>query len=484
MSRPGRAYRGPVALRGGSGGAGAGVFTPGRTGAAGRNGDAEQPTADAPSANEPSANEPSANEPSANEPGADERTADAPSAAERIPDGGRLDDHGPERHQITSARVTGWLRPAWVEVDLDAVRANVVQIRKVVTPATVCAVVKADGYGHGAVPVASAAVEGGATHLGVALAEEGRQLREAGIGVPVLILSEPPGEAMQLVVDDNLTPTIYTAQGLGWLLKAINSRGAGGHPPFAVHVKVDTGMHRVGASPGEAFELARAVAAHPQLHLEGLFTHFAVADEPGCRFTAEQLALFQRVVAGLAAEGIRPPLLHAANSAGALAHPGSRYQMVRPGIAVYGLAPAASMESEASVRALTPALSLRARVSYVKEVAAGEALSYGLRYRLPGDSVVATVPLGYADGVPRRLSEVGGEVLIGGRRRPLAGTVTMDQVLVDCGPGAGVKSGDEVVFIGRQGDDEINAWDWAERLGTIAYEVTCALSPRLPRIYT
>ena len=359
-----------------------------------------------------------------------------------------------------------------------------VQIRKVVAPAAVCAVVKADGYGHGAVPVASAAVEGGATHLGVALAEEGRQLREAGIGVPVLILSEPPGEAMQLVVDDNLTPTIYTGQGLVSLLKAIGSRRAGGHAPFAVHVKVDTGMHRVGASPDEALELARAVAAHPHLHLEGLFTHFAVADEPDRAFTDEQLTLFQRVVAGLACEGIRPPLLHAANSAGALAHPGARYQMVRPGIAVYGLAPAASMESEASVRALRPALSLRARVSYVKAVAAGEALSYGLRYRLAEDSVVATVPLGYADGVPRRLSEVGGEVLIGGRRRPLAGTVTMDQVLVDCGPGAGVKAGDEVVFIGRQGDDEINAWEWAGRLGTIAYEVTCALSPRLPRIYT
>jgi alanine racemase len=474
MSRPGRTYGGPVALRGGSGGAGAGLYAPGRNGAAGRNGDGDQRRPD----------EPSPDEPSPDGRGPDGRSPDDHGPDDHGPDGRSPDDHGPERHQVTSARVTGWLRPAWVEVDLDAVRANVVQIRKVVAPAAVCAVVKADGYGHGAVPVASAAVEGGATHLGVALAEEGRQLREAGIGVPVLILSEPPGEAMQLVVDDNLTPTIYTAQGLGWLLKAINSRGAGGHPPFAVHVKVDTGMHRVGASPDEAFELARAVAADPQLHLEGLFTHFAVADEPGRPFTAEQLALFQRVVAGLASEGIRPPLLHAANSAGALAHPGSRYQMVRPGIAVYGLAPAASMEREASVRALTPALSLRARVSYVKEVAAGQALSYGLRYRLPGDSVVATVPLGYADGVPRRLSEVGGEVLIGGRRRPLAGTVTMDQVLVDCGPGAGVNAGDEVVFIGRQGDDEINAWDWAERLGTIAYEVTCALSPRLPRIYT
>jgi alanine racemase len=396
---------------------------------------------------------------------------------------GHGDDHSPGP-QANSVRVTGWLRPAWVEVDLAAVRANVAQIRRVVAPAAVCAVVKADGYGHGAVQVASAAVAGGATHLGVALAEEGRQLREAGIGVPVLVLSEPPGEAMQLVVDDGLTPTIYTEGGLRSLVEAINSRGPEGGAPFPVHVKVDTGMHRVGAAPEGAVELARGVAAHPQLSLEGLFTHFAIADEPGRPFTGEQLARFERVVAVLAAEGIRPSLLHAANSAGALAHPRSRYQMVRPGIAVYGIAPAAPMEDEPGVRALTPALSLKARVSYAKEVAAGEALSYGLRYRLSEASIVATVPLGYADGVPRRLSEVGGEVLIGGRRLPLAGSVTMDQVLVDCGPGADVRAGDEVVFIGRQGHEQITAWEWAGRLGTIAYEVTCALSPRLPRIYT
>jgi alanine racemase len=185
----------------------------------------------------------------------------------------------------------------------------------------------------------------------------------------------------------------------------------------------------------------------------------------------------------LAAGGTRPPLLHAANSAGALVHPASRYQMVRPGIAIYGLAPASSMRSHPAVRPLLPALSFKAEVSYVKQVAAGEGLSYGLHYRLPASSVIATVPVGYADGAPRRLSQVGGEVLIGGRRRPIAGSVSMDQMLVDCGPGPGVKAGDEVVLIGRQGDEEITAWEWGERLGTIAYEVTCALSPRLPRIY-
>jgi alanine racemase len=219
------------------------------------------------------------------------------------------------------------------------------------------------------------------------------------------------------------------------------------------------------------------------LSLEGLYTHLAVADQPDDPYTHQQLATFDRVIAALAAGGTRPAILHAANSAGALMHNTSRYQMVRPGIAIYGLAPASSMRSHPAVRPLLPALSFKAEVSYAKEVAAGEGLSYGLHYRLPSASVVATVPVGYADGAPRRLSQVGGEVLIGGRRRPIAGSVTMDQLLVDCGLGSGVKAGDEVVLIGRQGGEEITAWEWGERLGTIAYEVTCALSPRLPRTY-
>jgi len=379
-------------------------------------------------------------------------------------------------------RVTGWLRPAWVEVDLAAVTANVAHICKVVAPAGVCAVVKADGYGHGAVPVARAAIAGGAVRLGVALAEEGHELRQAGVEVPVIVLSEPAPEAMQLVVEDNLTPTIYTERGLAALLDAAALQARATAVP--VHLKVDTGMHRVGASPAHVLGLARAVAANPALSLEGLYTHLAVADDLADPYTQEQLASFDGVVSALAAGGTLPSLLHAANSAGALVHPDSRYQMVRPGIAIYGLAPASSMRGHPAVQALMPALSFKAEVSYVKEVAAGEALSYGLHYRLLVSSVIATVPVGYGDGAPRRLSQVGGEVLIGGRRWPIAGSVTMDQILVDCGPGAEVKAGDEVVLIGRQGDEEVTAWEWAERLGTIAYEVTCALSPRLPRIYT
>jgi alanine racemase len=386
-------------------------------------------------------------------------------------------------------RVAGWLRPAWVEVDLAAITANVAHLCEVVAPATVCAVVKADGYGHGAVHAARAALAGGASRLGVALAEEGHELRQAGIDVPVLVLSEPPAEAMALVVEDGLTASVYTAEGLAALLDAARSRagagaGTGRRPaPVPVHLKVDTGMHRVGASPEGILDLARAVATEPALHLEGLFTHLAVADEPGNTFTTEQLSLFDGVVRSLAAQGLEPPLLHAANSAGALGHPGSWRAMVRPGIAVYGLAPSPALLDSPLVRGLRPALTFKAGVSYVKEVEAGERLSYGLHYQLEERSVVATVPVGYADGVPRRLSRVGGEVLLGGQRRRIAGTVTMDQLLVDCGPGAAVRAGDEVVLLGRQGEEEVTPWEWAQRLGTIAYEVTCGLSPRLPRVY-
>lgn len=380
-----------------------------------------------------------------------------------------------------ATRVAGWLRPAWVEVDLDALSANVAYLKRLVAPAQLCAVVKADAYGHGAVPVAKAALAAGATWLAVALAEEGHELREAGIRAPVLVLSEPPAEAMPLVASDRLTAALYTPEGFAALAGAAGVLTSGERLP--VHVKIDTGMHRVGAEPSLAVELARAIASEPHLELQGLFTHLAVADEPGHEFTRLQLELFENVVRTLAAEGVHPPVLHAANSAGAMFHPEARHDLVRLGIAVYGLAPSLGTRCEPPARELEPVLALKAKVSHSKSLASGEGLSYGLRYRLERDSDIATVPLGYADGVPRRLFEAGGEVLIGGRRRPVAGAVTMDQLLVDCGPNSGVRAGDDVVLLGRQGEEKVDAWEWAERLGTIAYEVTCGLSARLPRVY-
>jgi alanine racemase len=214
--------------------------------------------------------------------------------------------------------------------------------------------------------------------------------------------------------------------------------------------------------------------------LEGLCTHFAVADEPDDPFTGEQLARFRAVVKRLADRGVRPTILHAANSAAAIAFPESRFGLVRCGIALYGLEPSPAMADACS--GLRPAMAVKARVAMVKRVGAGERLSYGLRYRLGHEATVATVPIGYADGLPRRLSETGGQVIVGGRLRPIAGTVTMDQITVDCGDDR-VEPGDEVVLLGRQGEAEITAWDWAARLDTIAYEVVCGISARVPRDY-
>jgi alanine racemase len=189
------------------------------------------------------------------------------------------------------------------------------------------------------------------------------------------------------------------------------------------------------------------------------------------------------VVAALDGLGLRPPLVHAANSAGALAHPASRLDLVRCGIALYGVAPSPALAALDPVAALQPALSLRARVSFVKRVGPGQAVSYGLRRPLQRESTIATVPVGYADGVPWRLGVTGGEVLLGGRRRPLAGSVTMDQILVDCGDDGSILPGDEVVLLGRQGQEHISAWEWAERTGTIAYEILCGIGPRVPKVY-
>ncbi|MEA2901308.1 MAG: alanine racemase [Actinomycetota bacterium] len=372
------------------------------------------------------------------------------------------------------------LRPVWAEVDLAAIRHNVGVLAALAAPARVCAVVKAGAYGHGPVESARAALAGGASWLAVALVEEGAQLRDAGIDAPVLLLSEPPAEAMADVVGLGLTATLYTEAGVAAAAAAATSG-----TPLPVHVKVDTGMHRVGATAADAVKLALTVEERPELALEGLWTHFAVADAPDDPFTEVQHRRFTAVLDELAGLGVRPRLAHASNSAGVLAHPDAHHDLVRCGLAVYGVAPSPALEAQAAT--LRPALALKARVSLVKEVEPGEGVSYGLRFRADRPTVIATVPVGYADGVPWRLSGAGGEVLVGGRRRPIAGAVTMDQLMVDCGPGGGggrpVAVGDEVVLLGRQGDEEIGAWEWAARLGTIAYEVLSGIGARVPRVH-
>lgn len=369
------------------------------------------------------------------------------------------------------------LRPVWGEIDVGAVRANVATLAALASPAQLLAVVKADGYGHGAVPVAEAALEAGATWLGVALVEEGAALRRAGIVAPVLVLSEPAPAAADAVVAHGLTPVVYTAVGIDALRKAVVA--AGNDEPLAVHLKVDTGMHRVGCAVDEVRALVDAIVACPELELGGVCTHLAVADEPGSSYTDEQLDRFDAVLVDLAAAGARPPLIHAANSAGLLAHPRSHYDLVRVGIALYGVPPSAELADRAP---LAPVLALHAQVSHVKDLPAGAGVSYGLRYALPLPSRVATVPVGYADGVPRNLGLGGGEVLIGGRRCRIAGSVTMDQLMADVGD-LDVAVGDDVVLLGAQGDDAITATEWADHVGTIAYEIVTGIGPRVPRRY-
>ncbi|HEV3264025.1 MAG TPA: alanine racemase [Acidimicrobiales bacterium] len=379
------------------------------------------------------------------------------------------------------------LRPAWAEIDVGAAQRNASLLGRLVGPSELCAVVKADGYGHGAVALAQAALAGGAGWLAVALVEEGVALREAGIEVPILLLSEPPVAAMGEALACRLVPTVYSSEGV----RALGQAAANGtHGLVDVHLKVNTGMHRVGADPERTVALATAIAADPQLRLAALWTHLAVADgvtKADLEFTRDQLARFRAAHDELLAAGLRPPLSHVANSAGAIAFPEARLDMVRCGIALYGLSPtpelAAQLSDATGGGRLEPVLSLRAQVSMCRWLDKGERPSYGRRRPLDDRSMVATVPLGYADGVPRRLFDTGGEVLIGGVRRPLAGVVTMDQIVVDCGAGdPEVHPGDEVVMIGRQGGEEITATEWADRLGTINYEVVCGIGPRVPRL--
>jgi alanine racemase len=367
----------------------------------------------------------------------------------------------------------GW-RPTWAEVDLDAIATNVAALKAQAAAPRLMAVVKADGYGHGMVPAARAALAGGADWLAVALVEEGAQLRAAGIDAPVLLLAEPPAAAADAVLSAGLTPAVYTPQFIDALESAAERRGT----EIGVHVKLDTGMRRVGVPQHDWEDAFRRVRDAAGLRFEGLWSHFAVADEPEHPFISHQAGEFRRGLALAERLGIRPPLVHLCNSAGTLHLHAEHYDMVRPGLAVYGLEPAPGLAGHVPLR---PALSWRSRLALVKRVSAGEAVSYGLRWTAEHDSVLATVPAGYADGVPRALSNRG-RVLVRGRRLPMVGTVCMDQFLVDAGE-LEVSAGDEVVLLGSQGGYSVSADDWARWLDTINYEVVCRIGQRVPRVY-
>jgi alanine racemase len=375
-----------------------------------------------------------------------------------------MDDGRSSWHTVEGEAVTGVFRPTRVEVDLEAIRRNVRTLRP--PTAELMAVVKANAYGHGVSPVARAALEAGASWLGVALVEEGIALRDAGIDAPILVLSEFPAGSETDALAARLTASLYTSEGLARLVAAAD----GG--PIPVHVKVDTGMHRVGVHPPEAVTgfVDRVVEAG--LVLDGLWTHFARSEEDEVT-TKEQLARFLTVADAVRAAGHGPRLLHAANSGATILHADSHLDLVRPGISIYGIEPAPGVGAD-----LRPALSWRSSVTMAKRLAAGDRVSYGHRYELGRDAWVATVPVGYADGYARALS--GADVLIGGRRCPVAGSVTMDQLMVDC---ADVEPmpGDEVVLLGTQGGETVGAWELAAHAQTQAYEIVTRIGERVPR---
>ncbi|MEM8925065.1 MAG: alanine racemase [Actinomycetota bacterium] len=358
---------------------------------------------------------------------------------------------------------------SWLEVDLDAVAHNVGELRRVSGEVEFCAVVKADGYGHGVAEVADATLAAGATRLAVAQVAEGLHLREIGFSEPIIVLSEPAPDEFEAASTAGLEPTLYSPAGVQAAARA------GG---LTVHLKIDTGMARVGADPGEAVAVARQIEGTDRLDLASVWTHLACADDPEHPATGQQLDRYDQVLAELAEAGVRVRLRHAANSAGAIAHPRSRYDMVRCGIATYGLAPSSALADAVDLR---PALSWHTRVGHVKRIPAGTAVSYGHRRTVEVDTTVATIPVGYADGLRRGWWRLGA-VLIGGKRRPILGVVTMDQTIVDCGDD-GVAPGDDVVVLGRQGDEKVTAEEMATALSTINYEIPTAIGARVERRY-
>ncbi|MBJ7421818.1 MAG: alanine racemase [Ilumatobacteraceae bacterium] len=367
-------------------------------------------------------------------------------------------------------------RWAWVEVDLGAIQKNVALLAKQAGKAQLWATVKANGYGHGAVQVAQAALGAGATGLCVALADEAHELRQAKITAPILIVSEQPATQFEQMLRDDVVATLYNESTINSYAKTASDLGIVGK----VHLKVDTGMHRVGAPVASAMTRCRQIKSLASLQLDGVYTHFAAADLPNHDETAKQVQRFDNVVAELDQESLRPKYVHTSNSAAAMRVLSATTDIARVGIAIYGIAPSGELESMA--KDLQPALSLHARVSHVQHLASGEGVSYGLRTKLSQAATIATLPIGYADGVQRRLWKVGGEVLIGGKRCPIVGVVTMDQLMVNCGD-ADVQIGDHAILIGAQGSQSISANEIAAKLETIGYEIVCGISARVPRKY-
>jgi alanine racemase len=362
---------------------------------------------------------------------------------------------------------------ASARINQDAVRANCARLKAELGEAELCAVVKADGYGHGADVCASAALDGGATRLAVATASEAEQIGRRFQHVPLLTMGALTVEEVDAVISAGSELALWREDSRRLIADRARAHGHRAR----VHVKYDSGMGRLGNRDAhEVLELVRACAADPDLELAGFWTHFATADELDSGYFDEQLGRFEMLAATVKDQhpGV---LVHAANSAAVLRDRRSHFGMARCGVAIYGLDP---FQRDPAEQGLRPALTLRSHVADVKRFPAGASAGYGRRWKAPVDTWVGVIPIGYGDGIRRALSN-NAEVLVGGRRRPLVGTVSMDNVTIDLGPDTEVRPGDEAVLIGRQGEEQILAEEVAHRLETINYEVTCAISPRVPR---
>lgn len=362
-------------------------------------------------------------------------------------------------------------------VDLDKLQNNIKILKdKLSNHTALMAVVKANAYGHGAIEIARNALSAGASWLAVAIPEEGAELRESGIDAPILILGAIDPSQTELIFKYKLRPCVFTYE----MLKELNRKGMELGRRIGVHVKIDTGMGRIGLrNEDEILKFCSIIEEMDFIYLEGIFTHFAAADEPDSNYTQLQMERFNKILTNLKSANISVPWIHASNSAAIFRYPAAQYNMVRAGISMYGYYPWGSKIEHPK---LEPILEWRTRVVFVKEVGKGESISYGRTYTADKNSIIATLPLGYADGYNRLLSNRGW-VLIKGKKAPIVGTICMDQFMVDVTDIPNVKPGDTAILLGRQGDEVITADDLANLCNTISYEILVNISPRVPRVY-
>lgn len=369
---------------------------------------------------------------------------------------------------------------AWADIDLTAISDNVAQLGHLAGDADVMAVIKGDAYGHGLVPVAGAALAGGATYLAVAQLAEALAAREAGVSAPILTWLYPPGADLAAAVRADLT----LSAGAPWALAEIASAARAVGTTARIHLKVDTGLGRGGAwhedLAGMLVDAAR-LEAEGAIDVEGIFSHFAYADSPNHPTVRAQQETFVAIVADAERAGLRPRIRHLANSAATLTNPSAHFDMVRPGVSIYGLSPVPHIGGPTHF-GLREAMRVTARLISVKDCPAGAGISYGHLYTTKGETRLGLVPLGYADGIPRHASGVG-PMQVHGRRYTVAGRVCMDQMVLDLGPDSPAQAGDEVILIGREADGEPTAQDWAAAIDTINYEIVTRLGPRVPRRY-